>query len=107
MSAFEMAIIFHDFFHLSFNISVGEDSLGALDEFLLIIYTIEQDRQLSLQCNEIEPAFLLTRSRSDAFGRDAEMKIGRGEGCVGQRVGQMTMFLTPNGDATDATEQRT
>jgi len=59
MLAFEVLEIKFDFSHLAVNVTIGNDGLGALDIALLIVYSIEQDGQLSLLSDVVESFFPL------------------------------------------------
>ena len=49
--SFEILEVELDFLHVLLHISRRDDDLGTLDELLLVIHTVEEDRDASLQGN--------------------------------------------------------
>ena len=59
MLALEILEIQLYLFHLLIDVAIRDDGLGARDEFLFVVNAIEQDRQLGLKRDIVEPLFPL------------------------------------------------
>lgn len=105
--AFEVLEILLDFMHLSLNITIGDDGLGALDESLLIVDTVEQDRESGLLGDEVE-AFLPVRiCRTGTFRSNAQLEDRQLAGGLCQVIGHAGAFGTPDGNASHTSEDGT
>ena len=106
MLAFEVLEIKFDFSHLAVNVTIGNDGLGALDIALLIVYSIEQDGQLSLLSDVVEALFPLRVERASAFRGDTQVEFIYAFGSLSQIIRHAGVLRAEYGDAAHLTEDR-
>ena len=92
--------------HVLIHIARRDDGLGALDEFLLIIHAVEEDRDASLLSDEIEPLLPVGIEGTCALGGDAQDEAVSLLRLVGKVVGHARMLASPYGDAAHLAEDR-
>lgn len=85
-----------DFAHVLLHISRRDDDLGTLDELFLVIHSVEEDRDASLQGNEVETLLPFRIERTGALWRDAEAEGISLAGSLGKIIGHARMLASPH-----------
>ena len=100
----EILEIEFDVAHLTVNIPIGNNGLGATDEPLFVVHAIKQNGNLSFLGDVIESFLPFGVQRTRSLGGDAQHEVLSLTCGLGKTVRHARLLGTEHGDASQLTE---